>query len=60
MVFRVEKVDVFFILGIFIRRDFVVNFLGSLYIYEMDGCVCLEFFKGCVEKLEIFRVMVWL
>lgn len=60
MVFRLEKVDVFFIMGIFIRRDFVVNFFGSLYIYEIDRCVCLEFFEGCVEKLEILKVMVWL
>lgn len=52
--------DIFFILGILIERDFKVDFFGSVYIDKIDSCVCFEFFRECVVKLEIFKVMVWL
>lgn len=60
MVFRAEKVDAFFILGTFIRKDFVVDPSGCLYIHETDRRVRLEFPEGCVEKPETLRVTVWL
>lgn len=51
--------EVFFILGILKEREFVVDLLGSYYVYKIDECVCLDFFEGFVKEFEMFRVMVW-
>ncbi|XP_062613523.1 uncharacterized protein LOC134275265 [Saccostrea cucullata] len=59
VVFRLEKVEAFFILGTPRERDFNVEPSGSQYIHRTDRRVRLNIPEGAVKERENFKITVF-